>query len=321
MNRPRQAIVLGAGEGRRLRPATAIWPKPLVPFLNRPLLEHVLRRLAASGIEEVWMNAFHLGHRLEAFAASDPIPGLTIHVEVEGVLLGTGGGIAGLAPRLDQGPVLVLAGDVLADFDLTSLLARHRGTGAAATMALTPRADPERYGAVAIDERGRLVDVAHLVGQEGVRDLVNASAHVLEPEFVERLPAGPCCLVRQGYVPALLDGMECAGWVHPGRWHETGTPLTLTTAQADALTGRSPVDAELLSAGGRVLPGPALVHESAEVAADAVLTAGTTVGADALVGSGARLERCLVLPRARVEHGARLVGALVCPAEEPAGLR
>ena len=317
MTTPTQAIVLCAGLGTRLSPASERQPKPLLPFLNRPLLEHVLRRLAAAGVQRAWLNAHHRAEQLVAFAATTPVRGLELEVVVEPLLLGTAGGLANLAPRLDAGPVLVLAGDVLADFDYASLAARHRASGAIATMALTPRADPERYGPVEIDERGLLVDVARLVGVPGVRALVNASAHVLEPGFLARLPAGPSCLVRQGYVPALRDGLRCAGWVHPGRWNETGTPESLTGAQVDALTGFAPVDAELLQLGGRLTPGPALVAHDARVAEDAWLGRGTTVGAGAEVGSGARLDGCLVLPGARVPAGAQLERQVICaPAEE-----
>jgi len=312
-----QAIVLAAGAGTRLAPATQHTPKPLLPFLNRPLLEHVLRRLASAGVAQVWLNAHHHAGQLVAFAQQDPVPGLQVEVVVEPLLLGTGGGIRNLAPRLEPGPLLVLAGDILADFDLEALLARHRGVGGVATMALTPRADPARYGAVEIDARGRLTDVAGLLGRPGERALVNASAHLLEPGFIELLPRGPGCLVRQGYVRALEAGLSVAGWVHPGRWHETGTVESLLAAQYDALRGRAPVDAELLLAGGRLLPGPALVHPTARVAADASLGPGTTVAAGASVGAGAQLERCLVLPGADVPAGARLSQALVCPTAQP----
>lgn len=306
MSVPRQAIVLAAGEGRRLLPATATTPKPLLPFLNRPLLEHVLHRLAAAGVQQVWLNAFHHAQQLLDWAGRQPVPGVRVDVVVEPVLLGTGGGIASLIPLLDSGPVLVMAGDVVADFNVPALWARHRAVEAVATMALTPRADAALYGAVEIDERGLLTDIVGLLGRPGSRALVNASLHVLEPAFLQLLTPEPSCLVRQGYIPALAQGLTCAGWIHPGRWHETGTPAALLRAQVDALSGRAPVDAGLLAAGGQLLPGPALVHSEARVAPDACLDAGTTVAAGAQVGAGARLSGCLVLPGADVPAGSQL---------------
>jgi len=313
---PAEALVLAAGEGRRLRPATDATPKPLVPFLNVPLLEHVLRRLAAAGIRRVLLNAWHRADDLVRFADAAPVPGLDIEVFVEDQLLGTGGGIAALARHVESDSLLVLAGDVLADFDLPALAARHRASGAAATMALTPRPDPSRYGPCTIDDAGRLIDIARLLGRPDApaeRTFVNASAHLLERDFVDILPSTPSCLVRQGYVPAMTAGLACAGWVHGGRWEETGTPQALVAAQEHALRGLAPVDAELLARGGALRPGPALVASDARVAEDALLLDGTTVGARALVGRGARLRRCLVLPGAEVAPGADLTETLVCP--------
>ena len=76
MSLPRQAIVLAAGLGQRLRPYTDHTPKPLVPFLNRPLLEGTLELLARAGIESVWLNAWHLSDQLSAWAAARTARGM-----------------------------------------------------------------------------------------------------------------------------------------------------------------------------------------------------------------------------------------------------
>jgi mannose-1-phosphate guanylyltransferase len=148
---------------------------------------------------------------------------------------------------------------------------------------------------------------------------VNASAHVLEPRFLARLPSGPSCLVRQGYIPALAGGALCAGWVHEGAWAELGTPAALLAAQRTALRGELPVDPDLLAAGGRRDGSEWLVHAHAHVADDARLLGGTVVGAGAHVGGGAQLAGCLLLPGARVPAGAtlreRILPAEAVPAE------
>ena len=192
MSLPRQAIVLAAGLGQRLRPYTDHTPKPLVPFLNRPLLEGTLELLARAGIESVWLNAWHLSDQLSAWAAARTARGMhkpDVNVVVEPDLLGTGGGLLNLAARLERGPLLVLAGDVVADFDLLSLAQRHAACAAEATMALTTRADPALFGPVSVDEHGLITDIIGRLGRPGRQALVNASAHLLERNEV---PAGLC---------------------------------------------------------------------------------------------------------------------------------
>ncbi|MCB9898442.1 MAG: NDP-sugar synthase [Planctomycetes bacterium] len=321
MNVPRQAVVLAAGEGRRLRPLTDALPKPLVPFLNLPLLLHTLDRLRRAGVERVVLNAWHRAELLVAFAASEPVSGLRLEVVVERDLLGTGGGLAHAARRLDDGPLLALAGDVVTEVDLPALARTHAASGAIATMALSDDADPDVFGAVECDPEGLLTDIVGRVGRPGVTRHVNASVHLVERAFVEALPHDrPACLVRDGYLPLLERGARCAGYLHPGTWAETGTPRALLDAQARALAGELPVHPELLARGGRLLDGPALVADGARVARDAELLDGTTVGAGAVVSSHARLERCLVMPGAHVPAGARLCGAVVSPVPVPPGV-
>ena len=311
MSVPRQAILLAAGEGRRLRPLTLRTPKPLMPFLNVPMLHHVLRRLARAGVREVSMNAWHLPDQLQAFARSEPEPGLSLRVVVEPELLGTGGGIANLWQGMRRETTLVLVADVLADFDFAAFATAHERSGAAASMALTAAADAERYGPVQRDDAGRLSDIVGLTGRGGGPGLVNASAHLLEPEFLERLPNRRSCFVRDGYVPAILADIPCAGWEHPGAWYETGTPDALLEAQGAALSSHLPVDGELLARGGQRDGSASLVHASARVSSSARLTGGTCVGAAAQVGDGAELDGCLVMPGTDIPAGTRHTQALL----------
>jgi mannose-1-phosphate guanylyltransferase len=310
---PRQAVVLCAGEGRRLAPLTNRCPKPLLPLLNVPLLAHALRRLARAGVRRVALNAWHLAPQLRTFAATAPEPGLELHLRVEPRLLGTGGALANLRDWIAPEPLLVLAGDIVADFDFAALAARHAATRAEATMALAPRADVQRFGAVEVDEAGLITDIVGTLQRPGLRACVNASAHVLEPAFLAHLPDGPSCLVRQGYLPALAAGARCAGWAHEGAWAELGTPAALLAAQRAALLGRLPVDPELLAAGGRRDGSHVLVHPTADVAPDAHLADGTVVGAGARVGPAARLAGCLLLPGAHVAGGAVLRDRILEP--------
>jgi len=312
VNAPRQALVLCAGEGRRLRPLTERRPKPLLPLLNVPLLQHALQRLARAGVERVALNAWHLADQMRA-AADDAPAGLQLHVRCEPQLLGTGGALWNLRDWIRDEPLLVLAGDILADFDFPALLRHHGAARAEATMALTAAADVARYGAVELDADGLLTDIVGTLGRPGARALVNASAHILEPAFLARLPAGSSCLVRQGYLPALAAGARCAGHLHAGAWTELGTPRDLLLAQRAALAGRLPIDPALLAAGGRRDAARSLVHARARVAPDARLDGGTVVGPDACVGAAAQLHGCLLLPGAHVAAGARHVDAILEP--------
>lgn len=329
MSVPTQAVILAAGEGRRLRPHTAFRPKPLMPFLNIPLLRHTLRLAARSGVRRVWINAWHRAEQVVEFIATNPEPALEVTVVVEDELLGTAGGLANLWPRMEREPVLLLLSDIVADFDLPSMSRFHgearRMRGACATMALTSAADPAQYGAVHVDEAQLLTDIAGLRSgrSPGAADgagFVNASAHIFEPEFMDRLPREPSCFVRQGYIPAMDDGLSCAGWMHQGAWFDTGTPAALLAAQEAALAGDLPVDDALFALGGRRHGPRGYVHESADVAGDARLEAGTTIAQGCVIGAGVRLSRCLVMPDTCIEPGTEADNVILGGVPQPAGV-
>src|ERR687897_106448 len=121
-----KAVVLVGGEGTRLRPLTETVPKPLLPLVDRPMLDHVLDHLVAHGIREVIMSSPYLEETFHPFIrARGGDPAITWITEREA--LGTGGAVVSALDRLGDGPFFALNGDVLTDLDLTAMLASHRG--------------------------------------------------------------------------------------------------------------------------------------------------------------------------------------------------
>lgn len=132
-----RAIVLAGGLGMRLRPYTAVLPKPLMPIGDRPVLDIVIRQLHYHGFDQITIATGHLAELIEAFFRDGHAYGIPIDYHREHKPLGTAGAIAGIAD-LDS-DFIVMNGDVLTDIDYTDLLASHRETGAAATIATIKR--------------------------------------------------------------------------------------------------------------------------------------------------------------------------------------
>ena len=135
---PRRAVVLAGGAGTRLRPYTAVLPKPLMPVGDRPVLDIVLRQLCHAGTEHVTIATGYLAELIEAFCGDGRNYGMKIDYFREREPLGTVGALATIA-ELDEEPFLVMNGDILTDMSYEALLADHRESGAAATIATTGR--------------------------------------------------------------------------------------------------------------------------------------------------------------------------------------
>jgi NDP-sugar pyrophosphorylase family protein len=145
-----RAVILAGGQGTRLRPYTTVIPKPLMPVGDRPVLDIVVRQLRRHGFERLTIATGHLAELLEAFFGDGSRYGLAIDYHRESEPLGTVGALA-LIEGLDE-DFLVMNGDVLTDIDYGGLLERHRGDGAAATIAVQKRDVQVSLGVLKFDD-------------------------------------------------------------------------------------------------------------------------------------------------------------------------
>lgn len=287
-------MVLAAGLGLRMRPLTLLRAKPVLPVLNRPLIHWTLERLARHGVRDVVVNLHHLPASVTRALGDGRAFGLRIRYVREREILGTAGGPRAVRELFGHEPLLLVNGDVLFDFDLEALVARHRASGARATLALRPNPDPRRYGAVITDGRGRIRAIG---GQprprRGVVSLFTG-VHVLDPALLERLPQGPSDSVRDLYVPLLAEGAFLQGVRVRGAWYDLGRPRLYRDTQLRLVPGH-----------GRCLVDPvARVESGARVRR-------SVIGRGARVGATARIERSVLWEGARVERDARVEGAVV----------
>lgn len=147
-----RAVVLAGGQGTRLRPYTAVLPKPLMPVGDRPILDIVMRQLQRTGFERVTIATGYLAELIEVFFADGASYGLAIDYHRESDPLGTVGALADIE-GLDE-PFLVMNGDVLTDLDYGVLLRGHAESGAAATISVTRREVEISLGVLETEDAG-----------------------------------------------------------------------------------------------------------------------------------------------------------------------
>src|ERR1700756_2874619 len=197
----KQAFVLGAGLGTRLRPLTDELPKPLVPIFQKPLITFALDHLIDVGVEKFFINT----HRLpEAF--SDAFPencycGVQLAFVNEPVLLETGGGIKNIEIELGREPFVTYSGDLLTDIPLRPLIHEHFKAGNDVTLALRKTG---LGSAIAVRDR-RIVDISNRYGVPGEFDFANIA--VWNPSVFARIPAKQ----KISFIPILGDWIGQGG--------------------------------------------------------------------------------------------------------------
>ena len=299
------AVVLVGGKGTRLRPLTLALPKPMLPTAGLPFLTHLLSRIAEAGIDHVILGTSYQPGTFEAEFGDGSKLGLQIDYVTEEQPLGTGGGIANVAPMLRNDTVMVFNGDVLSGVDLGAMLNAHHERNADVTLHLVRVSDPRAFGSVPTDADGNVLAFLEKT-EDPPTDQINAGCYIFKRGIVDRIPGGRNVSVEREVFPALLAaGAKVCGFVDSGYWRDMGTPEDFVHGSADLVRGIAPSPA----LGGR--RGESLVHDDAAVAPGAVLIGGTVVGRGAEIGPGVRLDGAVIFDGARIEAGSVIERAII----------
>jgi mannose-1-phosphate guanylyltransferase/mannose-1-phosphate guanylyltransferase/phosphomannomutase len=318
-------MVLAAGLGTRLRPLTYEITKPMVPVLDRPVMEHILDLLRRHSFGEVIANLHYFPETIREYF------GDRISYSYERELLGTAGGVRACAEFFGDESFLVISGDALTDIDLGALAGRHRQTGGIATLAVKQVPDTREYGVVLRDRDGRVTGFQEKPApEEALSDLGNCGIYMFDPRIFEYFPERPFVDWAKDVFPALLDG-DVPFYIHEIQeyWNDIGSLGELQRGTFDALRGalRLEMEGVELSPGLIVAPqkselaqplpedaeieGPAWIGREVRLGAGVRLMGPVVLGDGVTVGDGAQLRESIVFAGTEVEPDSIVIGAIM----------
>ncbi len=295
----KQAFVLGAGLGTRLRPLTDELPKPLVPIFQKPLITFALDHLIDIGIDKFFINT----HRLpEIFTSAFPenrYSGIDLTLVNEPVLLETGGGIKNIEAQLGSEPFITYSGDVLTDVPLRPLIDEHFKRGNDVTLALR---QTDLGSAIAFRD-GRVVDISNRFGVPGQFDFANIA--IWSSTVFERIPPG----TKISFIPILGDWISQGGKIggvvlETGEWFNLGS-------RAEYFDVHRTILGEWRPAYVKGSDWMARIHPTAIVDPTATIRGCSVVAQDCRVGAGAVLEDTILWPGSQIASNAELFGCIV----------
>ena len=225
-----KTVILAGGKGTRLAPYTTIFPKPLVPIGDRPILEIIIRQLAGQGLGDIILSIGHLGELIEAYFQNGRrnIPELSLDYFRENEPLGTAGSLA-MIPGLDE-TFLAMNGDILTTLDYRALIRHHREQGAALTVAMHRKDIKIDLGVLETDDEGKLVSY----NEKPLYSFnVSMGIYVYEPRALEYIPKGKY-MDFPDLVRTLLDhGEKVAGFHSRDYWLDIGRREDYELAQQE----------------------------------------------------------------------------------------
>jgi mannose-1-phosphate guanylyltransferase/mannose-1-phosphate guanylyltransferase/phosphomannomutase len=334
-----RAMILAAGLGTRLRPITYAIPKPMVPVLNRPLMEHAVRLLTRHGFSEAIANLHWFPETIESRFGDGSAFGIELSYSHEEKLLGTAGGVRNVAEFLGDS-FLVVAGDALTDIDFGAMREFHESHDGLVTMATKRVAETDQFGVVIADGDGRIQGFQEKPDPaEALSDLANTCIYMFRAEVFDYFPApgtssdaGPgdppeFADWAKDVFPALLEA-DVPFYSHEidAYWNDIGNLEELRQGNLDALSGAVAVEPgapevaegvrSASSLEGVEVEAPALVGENVEIGPGARLQGPAIVGDGCRIGDGAIVRDSILLEGAEVPAGGILIGAIAARATE-----
>ncbi|HEX2302537.1 MAG TPA: sugar phosphate nucleotidyltransferase [Gaiella sp.] len=320
-----KAVVMAGGEGTRLRPLTSNQPKPMVPIVGKPCMEHILDLLRRHDMTEVVVTVAFMPQSIRTYFGDGESLGLDVDYSVEEQPLGTAGSVRLARERLDE-TFLVISGDALCDVDLTALVEAHRAKGAAVTIGLKSVDNPLEFGIVVIDDDGRVERFLEKPSWGQVfSDTINTGIYVLEPEVLRHVPGDRPYDFSKELFPLLLEmGRPMYGHVLDGYWQDIGNLEQFRQANFDALDGRVQLDVPGLRLRGNVwvseevdinevegVEGPAFIGVNCRIADGASIGPYSVLSRGVILRDGARVERSVIDAGTYLGRSAVVEGAIV----------
>jgi mannose-1-phosphate guanylyltransferase/mannose-1-phosphate guanylyltransferase/phosphomannomutase len=328
-----KAMVLAAGLGTRLRPVTYAMPKPMVPVLNRPVMEHIVRLLAGHGFGEAIANLHWFPKTIEDHFGDGSGFGLELSYSREEQLLGTAGGVRNAATFLGK-TFLVVAGDALTDIDFGAMREFHESHDGIATLATKRVPDTDQYGVVIAGKDGRIQGFQEKPDPaEALSDLANTCIYMFDSDVFDFFPepgtskaakpddAAEFADWAMDVFPALLEN-DVPFYSHEidAYWNDIGNLDELRQGNLDALRGAVRVEpgAPEVAEGVRSsspladaeVEGPVLIGAGVELGGGVRIQGPAIVGDGCRIGDGAWVRDSILLAGTELAPEAMLVGAI-----------
>lgn len=320
-----KAVVMAGGEGTRLRPLTSNQPKPMVPIVNKPCMEHIIDLLKEHDITDVVATVAFLPQNIRGYFGDGSSLGVSLNYSVEETPLGTAGSVRNAAEYLND-TFIVISGDALTDFNLTEIIDFHKSKEALVTIALKSVENPLEFGVVIVDEDNHIKQFLEKPSWGQVfSDYVNTGIYVLEPEIFDYIPEGEKYDFSKELFPKLLErGKPMYGYSCDGYWQDIGNINQFLRANHDALDGKINLKIPGIKLRENIyigekstldsvdnIRGPALIGNYARIDPGAKIQPYSILGNNVVIENNAETDHCVVDANTYIGSSAKVSGCIV----------
>lgn len=320
-----KAIILAGGKGTRLRPLTCRIPKPMIPVINKPLLEHTIMLLKKHGIKEIGITMMYMPQEIENYFMDGSKWGVRLSYFLEKQPLGTAGSILNAASFLDE-PFLVMCGDCVTNMNLSDVISFHTLRKALVTMVLTRAENPQGFGIALTDDNNFITGFKEKPCKRDIlSDTINTGVYVMNPEVLKLIERDrPFDLSRDLFPRLIKEKLPFLGYSASCYWSDIGSPETYLKTHWDMLDHKLIPDTPyhnllqsvFVGEGTIIEPdaainGPCMIGSNCYIGHNAIIDSYTVIGDNCIIDDFASIKRSLLLDNCTVGRGSELRGSIL----------
>jgi len=304
-----KALIMAAGYGTRLEPLTLAVPKPMVPIVNVPTMQHNIELLKSYGIKDIIANIHYHPEQIQNYFVDGNEFGVNLTYSYEETLLGTAGGVKRMA--VDIGKIkdtfIVLSSDALTDINLAKIVDFHKKKKALMTIALAEVAEVSQFGVVIQDDGQRIIGFQEKPKpQEAKSKMVNAGIYVIEPEVLKMIPDGFYDFGKQLFPRFMEEKAEIYGYPMVGYWSDVGSLDQYIAANYEAIKGLVRVRIP-----GKKVAKATWVGEREMIDQSARFEGSVIIGDSCKIGKNVYIKDCVIGDKCVIGNGAILTGSVI----------
>lgn len=321
-----KAVIMAGGEGTRLRPLTCNRPKPMVPIVNKPVMEHIVELLKKHNLNEVAVTLQYMPDLIKEYFNDGSEYGIKIKYYVEQMPLGTAGSVKNAEEFLND-TFIVISGDALTDIDLSKAIEFHKSKSSMATLILKKVDIPLEYGVVVIDEESRITRFLEKPSWgEVFSDTVNTGIYILSPDVLKYFNKNEMFDFSKDLFPMLLkEKKPMYGFVTEDYWCDIGDLRAYVQAHMDIMNGlvKLNIPGNTHSEGiwvgegseieeNSTIKAPCIIGRNCRIKKGTVIGNFSVIGDNNIIDERAGIKRSIIWKNCIIDKNVQLRGGIIC---------
>lgn len=317
---------MAGGSGTRLRPLTCGRPKPIVPIVNKPVMEYTIELLKEHGIREIGVTLQYLPDMIKNTFGDGSELGVKIEYFIEDTPLGTAGSVKNAESFLDD-TFVVISGDALTDINITEAIEYHKNKKSIATLILKEVNVPLEYGVVVTDSDGKIRRFLEKPSwSEVFSNTVNTGIYILEPEVLSCFDKGVAFDFSKDLFPLLMQNKKpLYGYSAKDYWCDIGDIQSYIQSHFDVLDGKVKVKLKekearkgvFVGSGVEIHPdvvinGPVVIGDNCKISKGVTIDAHSVIAENVVLHNNCSVKRSIVWKNSSIGAKSHLRGSILC---------